>query len=184
MAAVLATEDLHRRLALRQRGDQISLQRCQVVGEAAAADGTPTADAGVDDDPVCSSDLGCAIGEYLEHLGMVVHVQLAHHNAAFGMPGKQFVAQRLQLLTAPGAQRPIVATLGIGARHACAQPRASTGDEDVLAHCLPPMLASRALRTAVPKIGKPPPKLQRPPCLSAPPPSSAPESWEPRKRAT
>jgi hypothetical protein len=137
MTAILRAKDLDRGLALRQRGDEIGLGDPPVVLEMPRAYAPPAADAGVDDDPIETAEILRATAKSTEHLGVVVDVQGTHAYAQARLLREQFGAQRLEALTATGAQGKIATARGELPCHARTQSGARARDEYALSHVLP-----------------------------------------------
>ena len=130
MAAALRPEDLHRRLDLGERADEVGHRGLAVGVEPAGAERGTLPDAGVHDDPV---DPPVRRGEVPDHRedGVVVgDVERLHRDPYSRVRGGDLVAEAVEAIRAPRAQREVVAEGGELAGHLGAEPAARAGDED------------------------------------------------------
>ncbi len=131
MPVLLGAEDRHRRLDLRQSGDEIRLQGGEVVLESTRPQRFALADAGVDDHSVHSTQIGGEGVEHFVHRGMVVHIQGPHEHPASGVCRGQLRGQGLEAIGAASTQRQGRAAGGEFAREAHPQSGTGAGDQDL-----------------------------------------------------
>ena len=134
MPGVLRPENLHRRLALGQRGREIGRRRAEIGGKMPRANLRAEPDTGIDDDAIQRSEFFTKRVKDFENLVVIADIQCPQADADLGLLGRQLGPQALQRIGVARTKRQMTPPRGKLACHAGAQPSARAGDQNCFSH--------------------------------------------------
>src|SRR3974390_3867419 len=124
-------EYLKRRLALRQRGDEVCLGGRLVGSELPGPDRRTSTDPRIDDDALDAAQLVVKRPQHSEDLLVIRYVERTDCDLDAREPCRDLRLERQQQLDAPRAERQIAAARRELERHAAAKSSARTGNQDI-----------------------------------------------------